>query len=194
MDLSPYAGETVAAHFPASIANNTVEGRLVAMPWFGDAGILYYRKDLLEKHERPVPRTWQELTETAEAIQRAERAEGQARLWGLVFQARAYEGLTCVAPGMDRKFRWRDVRRTRRTGLHRQQGRRRCTCSRGVLDRKHRSALACSTTTEEESRRVFQSGNAVFMRNWPYAWALVDGDESAVRGKVGVTHLPHGAK
>src|SRR6185295_18263644 len=45
---------------------------------------------------------------------------------------------------------------------------------------------------EEESRGVFQSGNAVFMRNWPYAWALANAADSPVKGKVGVAVLPQG--
>src|SRR5258708_17186647 len=45
---------------------------------------------------------------------------------------------------------------------------------------------------EEESRGVWQTGNAVFMRNWPYAYALGNGDDSAVKGKFGVTTLPVG--
>ncbi|MGC3998622.1 MAG: extracellular solute-binding protein [Anaeromyxobacter sp.] len=45
---------------------------------------------------------------------------------------------------------------------------------------------------EEEARGAFQSGNAVFMRNWPYAWALSQSDDSPVKGKVGVGPLPKG--
>ncbi len=45
---------------------------------------------------------------------------------------------------------------------------------------------------EEESRGVFQSGNAVFMRNWPYAWALGNAEDSPIKGKIGVAALPMG--
>jgi trehalose/maltose transport system substrate-binding protein len=46
--------------------------------------------------------------------------------------------------------------------------------------------------TEEEARGVFQAGNAVFMRNWPYAWALAQGGDSPVKDKVAVAPLPKG--
>ncbi len=46
--------------------------------------------------------------------------------------------------------------------------------------------------TEEEARGVFQAGNALFMRNWPYAWALAQGADSAIKDKVGVAPLPKG--
>jgi trehalose/maltose transport system substrate-binding protein len=97
IDLAPAAGDRPARHFEAIIDNNTVEGRLVAMPWFADAGLLYYRADLLETHDRPVPETWEELTETARSIQEAERAAGNGNFWGYVWQGRAYEGLTTNA-------------------------------------------------------------------------------------------------
>ncbi|WP_366522205.1 extracellular solute-binding protein [Candidatus Accumulibacter sp. ACC003] len=54
------------------------------------------------------------------------------------------------------------------------------------------SPTAVLNYAEEESRGVFQAGNAVFMRNWPYAWALAQAEGSVVRGKVGVARLPRG--
>ena len=42
------------------------------------------------------------------------------------------------------------------------------------------------TFQEEEARNLFQEGKAVFMRNWPYAWNLVNAEGSPVKGKVGI--------
>ena len=50
LDLNPSLGDAAKGHFPSIVANNTVKGRLVAMPLYTDAGLLYYRRDLLEKH------------------------------------------------------------------------------------------------------------------------------------------------
>ncbi|WP_293721678.1 ABC transporter substrate-binding protein [Stappia sp.] len=192
MDLSPYAQDAVAEHFPASIANNTVEGRLVAMPWFGDAGLLYYRKDLLEKYGKSVPTTWQELTSTAEAVQRSERLDGQPHLWGFVFQARAYEGLTCVALEWVASFGGgMFIASDGEISIDNPAAEQALALAASWIG--HIAPVGVLNYTEEESRRVFQSGNAVFMRNWPYAWALVNGEDSTVRDKVGVAHLPRGA-
>ena len=67
IDLAEHIDQaTIDQHFPAIVANNTVDGHLIAMPWFTDAGILYYRKDLLEKYGKQPPATWQELTDIAQ--------------------------------------------------------------------------------------------------------------------------------
>ena len=89
INLARYSDEAEAEHFPAIVENNTLDGELKAMPWYTDAGVLYYRKDLLEKHGRSVPETWTDLTETARAVMQAERAAGDGDLWGFVYQARA---------------------------------------------------------------------------------------------------------
>jgi trehalose/maltose transport system substrate-binding protein len=184
--------ETLAQHFPAIVENNTVDGRLVGMPWFTDAGILYYRQDLLEKHGKQPPTTWQELNQTAAEIQDAERAEGNDRMWGFVFQAKAYEGLTCDA------LEWIDS-----------FGGGTIVADDGTITINNDQAVEAINLAstwigsiapegvlnyaEEEARGVFQSGNAVFMRNWPYAWALGNADDSPIKGKIGVSALPKGS-
>ncbi|MDP2697397.1 ABC transporter substrate-binding protein [Thalassospira sp.] len=191
MDLTPVMGDATTRHFAATIGNNMQDGRLVAMPWFADAGVLYYRKDLLEKYDASVPETWQDLTETAARIQQAERAAGNDRMWGHVFQGRAYEGLNCNA------LEW--VVSYNGGSVVEADG------EISINNDKAKEAIAMATGwigtitpdevlgyAEEESRGVFQSGNSVFMRNWPYAWALLNAADSSVRGQVGVAALPKG--
>lgn len=95
LDLKPYSKGIEKEHFPAIVANNTVDGKLVAMPWFTDAGLLFYRKDLIEKYGLKAPATWEDMATSAKKIQDGERAAGNADFQGFVFQAKAYEGLTC---------------------------------------------------------------------------------------------------
>jgi trehalose/maltose transport system substrate-binding protein len=191
IDLAPSAGDRPARHFEAIIANNTVENRLVAMPWFADAGLLYYRADLLETHDRPVPETWEELTETARVIQEAERAAGNGSFWGYVWQGRAYEGLTTNA------LEWISshgggtfVDAAGEITVDNPAAVRALELAAGWVGTI--SPPGVLNYTEEEARGVFQSGNALFMRNWPYAWALAQGDGSPVRGRVGIAVLPKG--
>ncbi|UYG06974.1 ABC transporter substrate-binding protein [Halomonas sp. M4R1S46] len=192
VDLSEYLPEDATeGFFPALVDNNTVDGRLVAMPWFTDAGLLYYRKDLLEQYGHEVPETWQQLTDIATDIQAAEREAGNDDFWGFSFQGRAYEGLTCNA------LEW--VASHGGGTLVDDEG-------EVTIDNPRAAAaldLAASWVgsispegalnhTEEETRGIFQSGNALFLRNWPYVWSLANGEGSEVAGKVGMAPLPHG--
>jgi trehalose/maltose transport system substrate-binding protein len=193
LDLGPQLSSQTGQHFPQIIQNNTIDGRLVAMPWFASVAVLYYRSDLLDKYGEPVPRTWEDLKQTALRIQLAERDAGANDMWGYVWQGRAYEGLTCnglewiagegggtivdddgsitvdnpdAARALARAANWIEM-----------------ISPPGVLN-----------YAEEEARGVFQSGNAVFMRNWPYAWRLAQSPDSPVRDKVGVAPLPAGSQ
>lgn len=75
IDLRPYFDEDhITGHFDPIIAGLTRDGELLAMPWFTDAPMLYYRADLLRKYELPVPATWEQMTESARTIQEGERA------------------------------------------------------------------------------------------------------------------------
>lgn len=192
VDLRDYIpAAALKGHFDLLLTNNTVEDSLVAAPWFVDAGLLYYRKDLLEKHGRGVPETWRELTETAKAVVAAERAAGDPDLQGFVWQGRAYEGLTCNAlewiasqgggtiVDAEGKVTIDNERAVR--ALELAQSWIGTISPRGILN-----------YAEEDARGAFQSGRAVFMRNWPYAWALANAEDSPVAGKVGIAALPVG--
>jgi trehalose/maltose transport system substrate-binding protein len=191
VDLTDAAADIRDQFVPSSLEAQTVDGKLVAMPMFMGAPALYYRRDLLEKHGATVPTTWQELTETARLVMEAERAEGNADIWGIVFQGAAYEGLTCNA------MEWIGamgggpiVNPDGSIGINNAEaaaaldlvaGWIGTIAPEGVLNYK-----------EEDARGTFQSGNAVFMRNWNYAYALVTGEDSPVKDAVGVAPLPGG--
>ena len=191
LDLRPYAGKRTAAHFASIVANDTVKRRLVAMPWFADVGLLYYRKDLLQKYGVEVPRTWHGLAAVAKRIQDAERAAGNARMWGFVWQGRAYEGLTCDAlEWIASRGGGRIVEPDGTISIDNPPAARALTDAAGWVGSI--SPRGVLNYAEEEARGVFQSGNAVFMRNWPYARALAESEGSPVRGLVGVAALPAG--
>lgn len=194
LDLREVLGEDAAAgHFEAIVTNNTIDDRLVAMPWFTDAGVLYYREDLLEKYGHEAPTTWQELTEIAREIKDAERAEGNDRMQGFVFQGRAYEGLTVNALEWVASFGGGTVvEADGEVSINNEHAAEALDLAASWIGDIAPDGVL--NYTEEEARGVFQGGNAVFMRNWPYAWALAQSDDSDVRDKVGVTQLPAGGE
>ena len=191
-DLSDVAADVVDSHFPSIIESQTVNDRLVALPFFTDAPALYYRQDLLDKYGESPPQTWEDMTDIARYIMDSERAEGNANMFGFVFQGNAYEGLTCDA------LEW--IKSHGGGQIIEPDG----TISVNNPDAARALELAASwvgdiappgvtTYQEEEARGVWQRGDAVFMRNWPYAYSLgQNAEDSQVKGKIGVVPLPTG--
>jgi trehalose/maltose transport system substrate-binding protein len=190
VDLGPALSEDAARHYETVITNATVDGKLVVMPWFGDFGMLYYRTDLLEKYgfSEP-PRTWGELEEQARTIQDGERSEGNRTFSGFVFQGNAYEGLTCNA------LEWiasvgggRIVDENGQPTLNNPQAIEILTKVQSWVGEI--TPRGVTGYQEEDARNVFQGGNAAFMRNWPYAYAAGNADDSPIAGKFDVAPLP----
>ncbi|MBJ3783289.1 ABC transporter substrate-binding protein [Devosia sediminis] len=191
LDLTEAAADIVGDHFPSIIESQTVNGKLVALPAFTDAPALYYRKDLLEKHGKEVPTTWAELEATAKEIMDAERAEGNAEMWGFLFQGNAYEGLTCNALEWVKSFGGGQIVEPDGTiSINNEQAAAAIDMVAGWVG--NISPEGNLAYMEEESRGVWQLGNAVFHRNWPYAYSLGNGADSPIAGKFDVAPLPAG--
>jgi len=164
---------------PGDVAGSLYQSRLYRVPMQADAGMLYYRTDLVDH----APDTFADL----EAL--ARRAQQPPDRWGYVFQGLQYEGL--VANFLE--VLWGhggDVfDESGRVVLDSPASVAALTWMAGLV-----GAIAPQGVTayqEEEARQAFQEGRAVFMRNWPYAWTPLQADASPVRGRVGLARLPH---
>ncbi len=192
VDLTDVAKDLAPTHFPSIIQSQTVGGKLVALPIFTDAPALYYRKDLLDKYKVAVPTTWAELTVAAQTVQDGERAAGKADFHGFVWQGNAYEGLTCNALEWVKSFGGGQIVEPDGTiSINNEKAVMALETVKGWVGTI--SPAGVLAYQEEEARGVWQTGNAAFMRNWPYAYGLGNGDDSAVKGLFGVTTLPVGA-
>jgi len=193
VDLKKYFKEDeLKEHFPRIVENNTVKGKLVAMPFFTDAGVLYYRTDLLEKYGyKEPPKTWEELAEMAKKIQDGERQAGHPDFQGFVFEGKASESVTCNAIEWiysygggtiidpDKKVTINNPNAIK--ALEAAKAWVGTICPQGVV-----------SYGEEEARNIWQAGNAAFMRNWPYAYALGQDPKSVISGKFAATVVPKG--
>jgi multiple sugar transport system substrate-binding protein len=172
----------------APIQANHYRGQIFGVPLFVDAGLLYYRKDLLEKYGIPPPRTWPELVEEAKTILAQEK---DPQLVGFSGQFKQYEGLICnmmeyiLSNGGNL---WDDQRLVSTLNQPRALEAVRFVRDRIIGQIAHRGVLAYE---EPESLVLFTEGRAIFHRNWPYAWNVAnDSQRSKVAGKIGMMPLP----
>ncbi len=190
VNLKPMLGDTTKNFYSTLIQNDTVNGSLVAMPEFGDLGMLYYRTDLLKKYNiASPPTTWTQLAADAKKIQAGEQKTNKA-FYGFVWQGSAYEGLTCDAMEWIASSGGGDIITNGKVTLNNPK-------AAAMLDMVHSwvgtiAPRDVTTYTETESDNAFNNGTAAFMRNWPYAYAIAQ-TMPKVKGKVAVEPLPHAA-
>jgi multiple sugar transport system substrate-binding protein len=169
------------AFFPATVTANQWHGRLYAVPWFVDVGMLYWRTDLMSAP----PATFADLAREASHAQ-ADRGLRS----GLVWQGARYEGLVTVFSEYLGGYGGRILDGGTVT-VSSPAGVRALTAMRDEIYRDGIVPQSALTWHEEESRFAFQNGEAAFMRNWPYAYALMeDTAASRVAGRYAVATMP----
>jgi len=166
------------------------DGKLIALPLYVDGGLLYYRKDLLERYGYAPPSTWEELVKQSKKVQRAIRKRNPS-FYGFVWQGAQYEGLVCNFLEFAASRGGGIVDSLGRLTIDRPENTEALRFMRDLIVRYEVSPPNTYTEMkEEEVRLFFQRGDALFERNWPYAWKLHQADDSPVKGKVGMALLP----
>ncbi len=166
---------------PEALRSATWRGTRFAAPWFVDVGLLYWRTDLLPA----VPSTLSELHRRA--VELRDRA---GLRYGLVWQGARYEGLVTVFVEYLGACGGRVLDEAGRVVLDGPGGLCAFRLLRDALDSGAVPAEALAWR-EEPVRLAFQAGQAVFMRNWPYAAALLrDPEGSRVADRFAVANLP----
>lgn len=175
-DLSgAFPGAAVRRDFlPGPVEAALVESGTFGVPWYADVGVLYHRTDILPSP----PRTFAEI----------HALRPPPGMHGYLWQGLQSESLVCNVY----EAIWGHGGAATRGGrllLDTPEAREALSYLRSLL--VHRvSPPSVTSMAEEESRRVFQAGNAALMRNWPYAWSDAESPGSPVRGLVGVSPLP----
>lgn len=185
--LSPYFSKDELKHMMnVPLESAYSQGTMYALPWYSDAGVLFYRKDLLELIGKSPPRTWSELIEQSKLLQEKGLVEH-----GYLFQGNAYEGLTLNYL----EHVWNNGGEFREHGGLWKLDSVESVEALSFMQRLLKEGISpreVLSIKESQSRQGFLQGKSAFLRSGPIVWGLSKGKESAVQGKIGIAPLPLG--
>jgi multiple sugar transport system substrate-binding protein len=187
LDLSDrFTGGMQKDYLEGPLGSVQYEGKVWGVPWYTDAGMFYYRKDLLEEsgYSEP-PKTWDEMKEMAGKV----RQDAGTR-YGFVFQGSQDEG--GVVDALEHVWNaGGDVLDGERVIIDSPEAAQGLTLRRSmIVDGVAPKATGDYTT--QESQAAFTNGDVVFMRNWPFVYGLLsDPETSRVKpDQVDIAPLP----
>jgi multiple sugar transport system substrate-binding protein len=179
--LTPEAAQEYLAE---DIAGGTYQDKLYRLPFRSDAGMLYYRQDLLEQAGYQPPETFAQLLTISQALQQQGLVD-----WGYVWQGKQYEGLAAmfveILEGHGGYWVNPD---SLAVGLDQPEAIAAVDFLRTAIA-KQVSPPGVTTYAEEETRLLFQNGKVAFLRNWPYVYSLAA--DSAIAGKYNIQPMVH---
>ena len=173
--------EELAEFSQKDVEGRRYEGKLYGIPMRSDVGMLYYREDLLQEAGFAAPQTFADLIKISQALQNKNKAT-----WGYIWQGKQYEGLAAMFVEVLQGYGgfWVNPE-TLEVGLDKPETIQAINFLKQTVENKI-SPSGVTTYQEEETRRLFQSGKAVFLRNWPYVWPLANTDNSPLKGKIAI--------
>lgn len=189
MDLSnKISSEQLSKFVPGNVEGGRYNGKLYRIPHASDAGMLYYRKDILEQAGVEPPETFEQMVNISQNLQK----QGKAT-WGYLWQGKQYEGVSAMFVEVLEGFGgfWANPQ-TFEIGLDKPEAIKaveflKSTIASGI------SPPGVTTYGEEETRILFQNGQTIFLRNWPYVWKLANVEGSKIKGKIAIKPMLHAA-
>ena len=179
----------MARYLPAYREANVVAGKVMALPYFADSQFLYFRRDLLAKHQVAPPKTWDELTAAAQKILAAEAATSP-NLRGFSTAGAPIEGTVCtfLVPLWGMGGSLTDAQG--KLALDPAQGQR-ALALWADLRAKNITPANIAEIATDRIRVDMQAGNLIFAMQWGYAWNRFQNDsDSQVNDRIGVVPLP----
>ena len=190
LPLDQYASSSFQSGFiPTALDIGKYKGKLYAIPQSIDVGQLYYRTDLLTKYNEKVPTTYAELVRIAEKVQAGERASNP-NFWGYVWEGAQIEAIFdefC-------EYTWGyggEISSGSKVTLDTAAGNKSLQFLYDCIYTTKISPPGTSTMKPNDALVLMQNGNALFMRNWTYAYTLANSPtQSKVPGMVSNATLP----
>ncbi|ROO89229.1 carbohydrate ABC transporter substrate-binding protein (CUT1 family) [Actinocorallia herbida] len=164
-------------------------GKLYGVPIDSDAGLLYYRKDLLtEAGIDKAPTTWTELFAACDTVK--EKVSSAKDIDCYAGQFDKYEGLTVNASEAINAAGGAVVDEQGKPTVNTPEAKAGLDVLVNAFKDGHIAKKAI-TYTEELGRADFNAGKLLFHRQWPYQYASASNkEESKVAGKFDVAPLP----
>ncbi|MDM8533688.1 extracellular solute-binding protein [Clostridiaceae bacterium HSG29] len=186
-----FSTDELGGFLKSAINGNIINNQLYGIPYRTDTGILYYRKDLLQKYNQKVPETFDELIKSYKIISKSEDIYGYAGSW------KNYEGMSCNMQELLWTFGGNvnfDVNSIKNKQI--------VNTKENIEAFKKIKSLVDNGITHPDIldfysgdlRKEFIKGNLLFMRDWPAGWNEISNNKlSIVKDKVGISYLPYGS-
>lgn len=186
-DLSAWVSESeLTAFMPTTVEAGKVENGFYWMPFVSGLGMLYYRTDLLEQAGLNPPETFEDLVAQSQLLQDKGLVD-----WGYVWQGFQYEGLITVFLEVLQGYGgfWINAD-GQNIGLDQDPSIAAAAFLRRLVEQEI-SPKDTASYVEIDTLRIFQNGKAAFLRNWPFAWQVLNQPNSSLKGKVAIQTMVH---
>jgi multiple sugar transport system substrate-binding protein len=167
------------------MARHSDTGRLYGIPLYINAGLMFYRKDLLGELTRPVT-----FTQLERSIYKTTSRVKKKGLEGFIFQSAQYEGLNCTFFELLSSVGGSIVDESGKVRLNSAKVKYVLKKMHGMIYKSGIIPSSVLVFKEEESRKLFYSGHAMVLRNWPYVLLKWKNSFPISRNNVGITYCP----